>query len=293
MKNYKTHKLLIIMSARPQRWSFADGVVKYNIEPSSIEPFKMVVIDDHDLEGSDIGFWAENYSNRIIATSDEVESLEKNIPMIEIFDKKKFCARFIDGDIHGDVFDIKVEYREGELFISSNCIRCEIGNMNREFTAKLWVYLNGKGVKLGYVVNSSPDEQIIDKRDAEASDILKSIAEKYRNKESYISSKTVLVSTELLPENVFEVMFDDGHKVYLNKTTFEHNFRKITGLSFSFALDAIKSGMRVTRARWKDSTKYLSLDGFLNIIILTHDNEHSDYAVDMEDIMANDYCIVI
>jgi hypothetical protein len=48
----------------------------------------------------------------------------------------------------------------------------------------------------------------------------------------------------------YKVVYEDGYKSWSPKETFEKAYRKIDGLTFGNAIEALKSGKRVARKGW-------------------------------------------
>lgn len=57
----------------------------------------------------------------------------------------------------------------------------------------------------------------------------------------------------------YEVTYEDGYKSWCPTDVFEKNNRPINGMTFGFAIEALKKGLKVTREGWNGKGMYLWL----------------------------------
>ena len=55
----------------------------------------------------------------------------------------------------------------------------------------------------------------------------------------------------------YEVTYPDGYKSWCPKDVFEKSNRPIDGMTFGFAIEALKKGLKVARKGWNDKGMYL------------------------------------
>ena len=55
----------------------------------------------------------------------------------------------------------------------------------------------------------------------------------------------------------YEVTYEDGYKSWCPKDVFEKNNRPIDGMTFGFAIEALKKGLKVARKGWNGKGMYL------------------------------------
>jgi hypothetical protein len=63
----------------------------------------------------------------------------------------------------------------------------------------------------------------------------------------------------------YKVVYGDGYESWSPKTTFDEAYRRIDGLTFGHALEALKQGKKVTRKGWNGRNMFLWLKPAMTI----------------------------
>lgn len=102
------------------------------------------------------------------------------------------------------------------------------------------------------------------------------------------------------------VKYPDGYRSWSPKSAFEEAYRKIDGLTFGLAIEAMKKGYRVARSGWNGKGMWLRLvipggdnkvpdldmENLPYIEMKTSDNKLVPWLASQTDMLAEDYSII-
>lgn len=79
------------------------------------------------------------------------------------------------------------------------------------------------------------------------------------------ANKGYKVNAEGFYKDGYEVTYEDGYKSWCPADVFEKNNRPIDGMTFGFAIEALKKGLKVARKGWNGKGMYLWLKPAITI----------------------------